>query len=162
MTVDAGGDWFPGGTLGDGQRPTSQGDPIWGTPAPIDPARAPAPPVVWPPPPPAPPVPIWGSTARPINAGPDRWHSPGGPFPHWRPVGWNPPWAGTSRPAPPYLHKFYLRRNGLGCFYLMLGVGGWATSWLLVGLLLLVPLWLMLLVDLLSLPGQVRRAYTGR
>ncbi len=38
------------------------------------------------------------------------------------------------------LHKFYLRLNGGGFLYLMLGVVGWVTSWLLVGYLLLIPL----------------------
>lgn len=56
------------------------------------------------------------------------------------------------------LHKFYLRLNGGGFLYLMLGVVGWVTSWLLVGYLLLIPLWLMMLIDLLTLPEQVRRA----
>lgn len=58
------------------------------------------------------------------------------------------------------LHKFYLGNHGMGGFYLALGIFGWLTSWLLIGFLLLIPLWLMLFLDLFTLPDQVRRANT--
>lgn len=56
------------------------------------------------------------------------------------------------------IHKFYLRKPAQGAIYLSLGVIGWLTIWLLVGIVFLIPLWILLLVDLFTIPGQVREA----
>lgn len=53
-------------------------------------------------------------------------------------------------------HKFYLKQNGMGFLYLALGVAGWATSWILIGFLFLIPLWIMMIIDLFTIPGRVR------
>lgn len=54
-------------------------------------------------------------------------------------------------------HKLYLRQPVQGLLYLGLALLGWATAWLLVGWLLLVPLFVLLLVDAFTMPGRVRR-----
>lgn len=54
------------------------------------------------------------------------------------------------------VHKFYLRQNGMGFLYLALGVIGGATAGILIGFVLLVPLWVMMFIDLFTMPGRVR------
>lgn len=54
------------------------------------------------------------------------------------------------------VHKFYLRRNRMGFLYLALGLIGGATAWFLVGFIFLVPLWVMMVIDLFTMPGRVR------
>ena len=56
------------------------------------------------------------------------------------------------------LHRFYLNRVGSGITQLLLGIIGWGTSFLLIGFVLLVPLWIWLTVDLFLTAGMVRAA----
>ncbi|MBI4518766.1 MAG: NINE protein [Deltaproteobacteria bacterium] len=56
------------------------------------------------------------------------------------------------------LHRFYLNRVGSGIAQLLLGIIGWATSFLLIGFVLLVPLWIWLVIDLFITAGMVRAA----
>jgi TM2 domain-containing membrane protein YozV len=56
------------------------------------------------------------------------------------------------------VHKFYLRKPAQGAIYLALGLVGWFTVWVLVGFVFLIPLWILLLVDLFTIPAQVREA----
>ena len=46
------------------------------------------------------------------------------------------------------LHNFYLGRTGPAIAQLILGLVGWITIWLLIGLIFLIPLWIWLLVEL--------------
>lgn len=55
------------------------------------------------------------------------------------------------------IHKFYLRQNVMGIVYLGLSLLGWATVWFLVGFVFLVPLWIMMFIDLFTMPGRVRQ-----
>ena len=54
------------------------------------------------------------------------------------------------------LHRFYLNRVGSGVAQLLLGIVGWATTWLLFGYALLGILWIWLFVDLFLTAGMVR------
>ena len=54
-------------------------------------------------------------------------------------------------------HKFYLRQNGMGFLYLALGLVGYATAWFVLGFLFLIPLWIMMVIDLFTIPGRVRQ-----
>ncbi|MCD5313289.1 NINE protein [Kineosporia babensis] len=56
------------------------------------------------------------------------------------------------------VHKLYLRNFDAALTYLILNIFGWGMSGLLVGYLLLMPLWVMLAVDLVTLPRQLARA----
>lgn len=47
------------------------------------------------------------------------------------------------------VHNFYLGRTGIGITQLILGIVGYATSWILIGFLPLIVLWIWLLVDLI-------------
>lgn len=55
------------------------------------------------------------------------------------------------------IHKFYLNQTGMGVLYLVLGVVGWATTFLFVGFLILGVLWLLVIVDLFLIPGRVNQ-----
>jgi len=44
--------------------------------------------------------------------------------------------------------RYYLGYTGLGTIQLLLSIIGWATSFLLVGFVLLIPLWIWLIVDI--------------
>lgn len=55
------------------------------------------------------------------------------------------------------IHKFYLEQTFSGLVYLGLGLVGWATSFIFIGYFLLVPLWIMLFIDIFTIPGRVRR-----
>lgn len=55
------------------------------------------------------------------------------------------------------VHKFYLRQNFMGFVYLGLGLIGYATLAFLVGLVFLIPLWIMMVIDLFTIPGRVRQ-----
>ncbi|OIH85489.1 hypothetical protein BLJ79_09615 [Arthrobacter sp. UCD-GKA] len=55
------------------------------------------------------------------------------------------------------IHKFYLNQTGMGVLYLVLGVVGWATTFLFVGFLILGVLWLLMIVDLFLIPGRVNQ-----
>lgn len=59
------------------------------------------------------------------------------------------------------IHKFYLEQTPTGLFYLFLGVVGWALSGILIGYLLLVPLWFLIFIDLFTIPGRVRNLNSG-
>lgn len=59
------------------------------------------------------------------------------------------------------VHKFYLGKTTVGVVYAVLSVLGVLTALLLVGFLLLIPLGVMLIVDMFTIPGQVRRANVG-
>lgn len=58
------------------------------------------------------------------------------------------------------VHKFYLRQTGMGLVYLGLSALGWATVWFLVGYLFLIPLWILMFIDLFTMPGRVRTVNT--
>lgn len=60
------------------------------------------------------------------------------------------------------IHNFYLGFNGRGIIQLILGVIGYATSWILIGFVFLVPLGLWVIVELvLILFGKDRRSANG-
>ena len=54
------------------------------------------------------------------------------------------------------LHRFYLNRVGTGIVQLLLGVIGWATTWIVIGFIPLGILALWLLIDLFLTAGMVR------
>ena len=54
------------------------------------------------------------------------------------------------------IHRFYLNRTVTGIIQLLLGLVGWAFVAFGIGLLLLVPLWLWLFVDIFLIPGMAR------
>lgn len=56
------------------------------------------------------------------------------------------------------IHKFYLNKTGMGIAYLLLGIVGWATTVLLIGWAILAVLWIMLVIDLFTIPGSVESA----
>jgi TM2 domain-containing membrane protein YozV len=61
------------------------------------------------------------------------------------------------------VHKFYMGKSGIGIVYVVLGVVGWMTVWLLgLGLLFLLPLWVMLIIDLFTMSSQVRKVNETR
>ncbi|MEJ5914188.1 TM2 domain-containing protein [Pseudokineococcus sp. 1T1Z-3] len=87
-----------------------------------------------------------------------------------------PPGYGPGAPAPPpvgykdttvaYLlwfflawvgaHKFYLRQPGMGVLYIGLYVVGWLTVWFLVGGLAFLALFVLWVVDAVTMPDRVR------
>lgn len=44
-------------------------------------------------------------------------------------------------------HRFYVGKTGSAAIMLVLSVVGWATVWLFVGLVFLIPVWIWSLVD---------------
>jgi TM2 domain-containing membrane protein YozV len=56
------------------------------------------------------------------------------------------------------VHHFYLDRPAWGAAYIALNVLGWATAIFLVGFVLLIPLWILLLVDLFMIPSYTQTA----
>ena len=110
-------------------------------------------------------APLWGTPEdRPLVRDLPSWNVPTGPAPAH--LAQRPPrprnlllayvlllFLGTFG-----MHKFYLRNNGLGGFYLALGLSAGATSRLFYGSPLLIPLWLLIFIDIGTLPAQVRRA----
>jgi TM2 domain-containing membrane protein YozV len=52
-------------------------------------------------------------------------------------------------------HHFYLGNIGAGIAYILLWWGGWFLSWLGIGLLLLLGVFIWWIVDLCTLRGQV-------
>ncbi|KMK74107.1 hypothetical protein ACJ65_01690 [Kocuria rhizophila] len=59
------------------------------------------------------------------------------------------------------IHKFYLSQPFQGLIYLTLGVAGWATVGIFIGWFLLIPLWLLLLVDIFVIPVRVALSTPG-
>lgn len=55
------------------------------------------------------------------------------------------------------IHKFYLGKTLMGLVYLGLGIIGWATTFILVGWFLLAILWILMILDLFTIPGAVRK-----
>jgi len=55
------------------------------------------------------------------------------------------------------IHKFYLGQVAAGIVYLVLGVIGWATTFILIGWVPLGVLWILLIIDLFTIPGTVQR-----
>lgn len=55
------------------------------------------------------------------------------------------------------IHKFYLEQMGMGVLYIVFNIVGWVLAPVLIGLLLLIPLWIMLFVDLFSMPSRIRK-----
>lgn len=58
-------------------------------------------------------------------------------------------------------HRFYLGRNGSAAVMLILGILGWLTIWIVVGLIFFIPLGIWLLVDLFLIPGMVQEQNSG-
>ncbi|MGP4038564.1 TM2 domain-containing protein [Gracilibacillus sp. D59] len=54
------------------------------------------------------------------------------------------------------VHRFYTGRTGSGIAQLLLGVVGWATTWILIGWIPLVVLWIWLFVDIFLIPAMCR------
>ncbi len=55
------------------------------------------------------------------------------------------------------IHRFYLGLNGTAIVMLVMGIIGWATSWLLFGLILLVPVYIWAFVDfIICVAGSMR------
>ncbi|WP_405096848.1 TM2 domain-containing protein [Oceanobacillus sp. FSL H7-0719] len=54
------------------------------------------------------------------------------------------------------IHRFYTGRIATGIMQLLLGVSGWATTWILIGYVPLGILWLWLLIDIFLIPGMCR------
>lgn len=57
-------------------------------------------------------------------------------------------------------HKFYLKQNSAGLVYLSLGLLGWALSFIFIGFLLLIPLYILMIVDLFTIPARVESLNT--
>lgn len=55
------------------------------------------------------------------------------------------------------IHKFYLGKNFMGIIYLIFGLIGWATTFILIGWFFLAVVWLLMFFDLFTMPGTVRR-----
>lgn len=53
------------------------------------------------------------------------------------------------------IHKFYLRKTGLGILYLILGIVGYSTVWFVVGFIPLAVLAVLLVIDIFTIPAQV-------
>jgi len=59
------------------------------------------------------------------------------------------------------IHKFYLNKTFMGLTYLGLGVIGWATTFIFIGWAFLAVLWVMLIIDLFTIPGAVAKLNAG-
>lgn len=60
------------------------------------------------------------------------------------------------------VHNFYLGYNGRGLIQLILGLIGYATAWIIIGFVLLVPLGLWVLVEFFMLLfGKNQRSKNG-
>ena len=57
-------------------------------------------------------------------------------------------------------HRFYLRRTGSAIGFLILWWAGWLSSWLLIGIPLIIAGAIWLIVDLFLIPGMVREENT--
>ncbi|HCJ53522.1 MULTISPECIES: TM2 domain-containing protein [Glutamicibacter] len=55
------------------------------------------------------------------------------------------------------IHKFYLGQVVAGIVYLALGIIGWATTFILIGWVPLGVLWVLLIIDIFTIPGTVAR-----
>ncbi len=44
-------------------------------------------------------------------------------------------------------HRFYVGKTGTAVVMLVLGILGWATVWILVGYVFLIPVWIWSLID---------------
>lgn len=56
------------------------------------------------------------------------------------------------------IHRFYTGRVGTGIAQLILGIAGWATTWIGIGWVLLAILWLWLFIDIFLIPGMCRQS----
>ena len=56
------------------------------------------------------------------------------------------------------IHRFYTGRVGTGIMQLLLGIIGWATTWLLIGYIPLGILWIWLFIDIFLIPGMCRNS----
>lgn len=54
------------------------------------------------------------------------------------------------------IHRFYTGRAGTAVMQILLGVIGWATTWILIGWVFLIILWIWLVVDIFLIPGMCR------
>lgn len=54
------------------------------------------------------------------------------------------------------IHRFYTGRIATGIMQLLLGISGWATTWLLIGYVPLGILWFWLFIDIFLIPGMCR------
>ncbi|MFD1851133.1 TM2 domain-containing protein [Oceanobacillus bengalensis] len=54
------------------------------------------------------------------------------------------------------IHRFYTGRVGTGIMQLLLGVIGWATSWIFIGYIPLTFLWIWLFIDIFLIPSMCR------
>ncbi|UOQ46626.1 TM2 domain-containing protein [Gracilibacillus caseinilyticus] len=55
------------------------------------------------------------------------------------------------------IHRFYTGRIASGITQLLLGIIGWGTTWLFIGWIPLVFLWIWLFIDIFLIPGMCRR-----
>ena len=56
------------------------------------------------------------------------------------------------------VHKFYLGKTGMGLLYLIMGVIGLSTTFIVVGFFILAAEGILLLIDLFTIPSQVESA----
>jgi TM2 domain-containing membrane protein YozV len=54
------------------------------------------------------------------------------------------------------IHRFYTGRAGTGIMQLLLALIGGATTWIFVGYLPLIILWIWLFIDIFLIPGMCR------
>jgi TM2 domain-containing membrane protein YozV len=57
------------------------------------------------------------------------------------------------------IHKFYLGKTGMGIVYLILGIPVWISMFLPFAVVLAIPLVILLIIDLFTIPRQVRKAH---
>lgn len=60
------------------------------------------------------------------------------------------------------IHKFYLRQPGIGVLYAALNIIGWATVVIVIGWFILIPLWILMIIDLFTMPERIRRINSGQ
>lgn len=59
------------------------------------------------------------------------------------------------------IHKFYVGKTGMGILYIVLNGAAWVTSFFFMGWFFWLPWGILMLIDLFTLPRQVREANGG-